>query len=112
MHGMYICTYNCTFSVWQFLCRLTTTNYLFDITNCVSGVTILLSLTVFSQVLTESMPTTSDAMPLLGKMNEIFPTQAANAGNMLAIIYDRCRLDVVHFKLVFQLHRPCVWWCV
>jgi hypothetical protein len=32
-----------------------------------SGVTILLSLTVFSQVVTESMPRTSDAMPLLGK---------------------------------------------
>ena len=32
-----------------------------------SGVTILLSLTVFSQVVTESMPRTSDANPLLGK---------------------------------------------
>ena len=32
-----------------------------------SGVTILLSLTVFSQVVTDSMPRTSDANPLLGK---------------------------------------------
>ena len=31
-----------------------------------SGVTILLSLTVFSQVVTDTMPRTSDAMPLLG----------------------------------------------
>lgn len=32
-----------------------------------SGVTILLSLTVFSQVLADTMPATSDAIPLLGK---------------------------------------------
>ena len=31
-----------------------------------SGVTILLSLTVFSQVVAETMPATSDAVPLLG----------------------------------------------
>jgi hypothetical protein len=34
---------------------------------CFSGVTILLSLTVFSQVLADTMPATSDAIPLLGK---------------------------------------------
>ena len=33
---------------------------------CFSGVTILLSLTVFSQVLADTMPATSDAIPLLG----------------------------------------------
>lgn len=32
----------------------------------ISGVTILLSLTVFSQVLADTMPATSDAIPLLG----------------------------------------------
>jgi hypothetical protein len=32
----------------------------------VSGVTILLSLTVFSQIVAETMPATSDAVPLLG----------------------------------------------
>jgi len=31
-----------------------------------SGVTILLSLTVFSQIVAETMPATSDAVPLLG----------------------------------------------
>ena len=35
--------------------------------NTFSGVTILLSLTVFSQVLADTMPATSDAIPLLGK---------------------------------------------
>ena len=34
----------------------------------ISGVTILLSLTVFSQVLADTMPATSDAIPLLGKL--------------------------------------------
>lgn len=33
----------------------------------IAGVTILLSLTVFSQVVAETMPATSDAVPLLGK---------------------------------------------
>lgn len=33
----------------------------------ITGVTILLSLTVFSQVVADTMPATSDAMPLLGK---------------------------------------------
>ena len=31
-----------------------------------SGVTILLSLTVFSQIVADTMPATSDAVPLLG----------------------------------------------
>lgn len=39
------------------------------ITATISGVTILLSLTVFSQVLADTMPATSDAIPLLGKNN-------------------------------------------
>ena len=33
----------------------------------ISGVTILLSLTVFAQVVADLMPATSDAIPLLGK---------------------------------------------
>ena len=33
-----------------------------------SGVTVLLSLTVFSQVVTDIMPRTSDSVPLLGKI--------------------------------------------
>ena len=43
----------------------------------ISGVTILLSLTVFSQVLADTMPATSDAIPLLGnfKANRHPPTQ-------------------------------------
>lgn len=43
----------------------------------ISGVTILLSLTVFSQVLADTMPATSDAIPLLGnlKWNKRHPPQ-------------------------------------
>lgn len=37
-----------------------------------SGVTILLSLTVFLNLVAESMPTTSDAVPLIGKIS--FPS--------------------------------------
>ena len=36
-----------------------------------AGVTILLSLTVFSQVVVETMPATSDAVPLLGKVMKV-----------------------------------------
>ena len=37
----------------------------------ISGVTILLSLTVFSQVLADTMPATSDAIPLLGNLKTV-----------------------------------------
>jgi Neurotransmitter-gated ion-channel transmembrane region len=36
-----------------------------------SGVTILLSLTVFLNLVAESMPTTSDAVPLIGTLHTI-----------------------------------------
>jgi len=36
------------------------------IVSLVAGVTILLSLTVFLNLVAESMPTTSDAVPLIG----------------------------------------------
>ena len=39
----------------------------FNISNF-SGVTILLSLTVFLNMVAETMPATSDAVPLLGKI--------------------------------------------
>lgn len=35
---------------------------------CFAGVTILLSLTVFLNMVAETMPATSDAVPLLGKL--------------------------------------------
>lgn len=38
----------------------------FKITNLISGVTILLSLTVFLNLVAEKIPTTSDAVPLIG----------------------------------------------
>lgn len=37
--------------------------------NTFPGVTILLSLTVFLNLVAESMPTTSDAVPLIGILN-------------------------------------------
>lgn len=37
-----------------------------------TGVTILLSLTVFLNMVAETMPATSDAVPLLGKHNKHF----------------------------------------
>ena len=45
---------------------------------CFSGVTILLSLTVFSQVLADTMPATSDAIPLLGKNFKTLKKWASN----------------------------------
>lgn len=36
------------------------------ISRCLPGVTILLSLTVFLNMVAETMPATSDAVPLLG----------------------------------------------
>lgn len=49
-----------------------TAKYVFIVVKCpngffVSGVTILLSLTVFLNMVAETMPATSDAVPLLGK---------------------------------------------
>lgn len=38
----------------------------FKIINLISGVTILLSLTVFLNLVAEKIPTTSDAVPLIG----------------------------------------------
>lgn len=37
----------------------------------IAGVTILLSLTVFLNLVAESMPTTSDAVPLIGTKKQI-----------------------------------------
>lgn len=51
----------------------------------VAGVTILLSLTVFSQVVAETMPATSDAVPLLGKKH----TRPRNSRFVLS---HQCRL--------------------
>ena len=41
----------------------------------VSGVTILLSLTVFLNMVAETMPATSDAVPLLGKCYSYWPNE-------------------------------------
>ena len=46
----------------------------------ISGVTILLSLTVFSQVVAETMPATSDAMPLLGKTHALIGVHSFSVG--------------------------------
>lgn len=43
-----------------------------------TGVTILLSLTVFLNLVAESMPTTSDAVPLIGIVEKTLPNQKSN----------------------------------
>ena len=51
----------------------------------ISGVTILLSLTVFSQVVAETMPATSDAMPLLGKTHALIGVHSFSVGVLFSI---------------------------
>lgn len=71
---------------WEWMCRVTccqwnTPNKLDAITLdanafivCIlAGVTILLSLTVFLNMVAETMPATSDAVPLLGKYHDAHP---------------------------------------
>lgn len=47
--------------------RVTLCAYPFNLMFLLPGVTILLSLTVFLNMVAETMPATSDAVPLLGK---------------------------------------------
>ena len=58
-----------------------------------SGVTILLSLTVFSQVVTESMPRTSDANPLLGKNHKKIPKKCW-ANHQIYFVLEQALMDV------------------
>ena len=57
-----------------------------------SGVTILLSLTVFSQVVTESMPRTSDANPLLGKNH--WSQKKCWANHQIYFVLEQALMDV------------------
>lgn len=51
--------------------------------NHFTGVTILLSLTVFLNLVAESMPTTSDAVPLIGiVVKQIIGQKAQNQNQM------------------------------
>lgn len=66
-----------------------------SLSSVISGVTILLSLTVFSQVVAETMPATSDAMPLLGNPK----IQSAPPPSMS--VFSR----IMHIKSVFQKRK-------
>lgn len=59
--------------------------YIFSVT--ITGVTILLSLTVFLNLVAESMPTTSDAVPLIGTQINYALSIKKKKPNQLFIIY-------------------------
>lgn len=68
-----------------------------------SGVTILLSLTVFSQVVAESMPATSDAVPLLGNQDRSKQVLPYQADFHIKIELNNVAMDV-HVFLIDVLH--------
>ncbi len=65
----------------------------------ISGVTILLSLTVFSQVVADHLPATSDALPLLGN----HPMVTAMAACHLSFVYVKPTFNVTSFTSTTNL---------
>lgn len=63
--NMYMCLLVC---VCWYVCVCLLANVCMSIYMCVTGITILLSLSVFSLIVAESVPSTSLAVPLIGKM--------------------------------------------
>lgn len=69
-----------------------------------SGITVLLSLTVFMLLVAEIMPATSDSVPLIGKSNHL-SCQFLYLSNIQLKVY-----NLKHFTQNACHHNTC-WFC-
>ena len=69
------------------------------------GVTVLLSLTVFMNIVSELMPITSDAVPLIGRQVLHSPANLSYSGTYFNFIQGMVAASVVLTVLVLNYHH-------